>query len=331
VEEIAVISPHRLLASIAVAATALIALPSASLAQPVTIRVGHGSAAEEQLWLMKAKPDITPNQGKLYNLEFTLFRGGDTRYQAFEAGQLDMATGSGHSAIFAASQGMKFKVVAGLSRESSKGFVTQYMVLDGSPIKSIKDLKGKTIGNNAARSSIELWQRIALEKAGLNPNRDVNWAVVPFPSQGEAVRSGKLDLGAFPEPFATNEMRKGGMRTLFTSKDANPYDEDLMNIMVTEAFAAERPAVLRAFLADLVAATKYYLANERQAKQALLDSKLVMMPPEVFFNVKAYARTADCRVDVENLRRMQEDLLKHNFQKKRIDPASFVDLSFLPR
>ena len=323
------VSVGPLLFALALVTTTVAALPA--FAQPVTLRVGHGSAVEEQVWLMKAKPDITPNQGKVYNLELTLFRGTDTRFQAFEAGQLDIATASGHSAIFAASQGMKFKAVASVSRESSKGFVTQFMVLDGSPIKSVKDLKGKTVGNNAARSSIELWERVALEKAGLNPSRDVNWAIVPFPSQGEAVRSGKLDVGAFPQPFAANEMKRGGMRTLFTSKDANPNDEELILLIANESFALKNPAVLRAFLSDLVAATKYYLANERQAKQALLDSKMVNIPAEIFLNMPDNARDAACRIDVAALRHMRDDLLKHGYAKTSIDPASFVDLSYLPK
>ena len=325
------VSVRPLLSALAFVATAVAALPPAAFAQPVTIRVGHGSAVEEQVWLMKAKPAVTPNQGKVYKLEFTLFRGTDTRFQAFEAGQLDIATASGHSVIFAASQGIKFKAVASVSRESAKGFVTQFMVLDSSPIRSVKDLKGKTVGNNAARSSIELWERVALEKAGLNPNRDVNWAIVPFPSQGEAVRSGKLDVGAFPQPFAANEIKRGGMRTLFTSKDANPNDEELMLLLASESFAAKNPAVLRAFLSDLVAATKYYLANEREAKQALLDSKMVRIPAEIFLSMPDNTRTADCRIDVEALRHMRDDLLKSGFATKSIDPASFVDLSFLPK
>ena len=93
------VSVRPLPSPLALVATTVAALPSAAFAQPLTIRVGHGSAVEEQVWLMKAKPDITPNQGKVYNLELTLFRGTDTRFQAFEAGQLDIATASGHSAI----------------------------------------------------------------------------------------------------------------------------------------------------------------------------------------------------------------------------------------
>lgn len=302
-----------------------------SMAQPVPIRIGYGVAAEEQLWLMKALPSITPGQGKIYNLDMSAFRGTDQRFQAFEAGQLDLSTGSGHSALFAMSQGMKGRIVASVSRETKKGFSTQYMVLDSSPIKTIADLKGKTVGNNAARSSIELWARIAFQKAGLNPERDVQWAVVPFPAQGDAVRSGKLDLGAFPQPFAANEKRKGGMRVLFTSKDANPYDEELILLIAAEPFAQKQPVALRAFLADFVAATRYYLNNEKQAKQALLDAKLVLIPAETFFAMDDYERDPNANVDLPGLEKMQDDQLKAGFQKTRIDVKSVIDSSFLPK
>lgn len=35
-------------------------------AEPVTLRLGYGPAAEEQVWLLIAKPELGKNQGKLY-------------------------------------------------------------------------------------------------------------------------------------------------------------------------------------------------------------------------------------------------------------------------
>ena len=35
---------------------------------PPLIRMGRGFAAEEQLWLMSVRKDLTPNQGKRYEL-----------------------------------------------------------------------------------------------------------------------------------------------------------------------------------------------------------------------------------------------------------------------
>src|SRR5262245_9212865 len=93
-------------------------------AQAVKIRLGHGAAAEEQVWLMKAKPDITPNQGKAYTLDVFLFPGTDKRFQAYEAGALEVLTGTSHSALLAVSEGMNIKAVASVSRESTKGFVS---------------------------------------------------------------------------------------------------------------------------------------------------------------------------------------------------------------
>jgi ABC-type nitrate/sulfonate/bicarbonate transport system substrate-binding protein len=311
----------------AACATLTLAVPAA--AEPVTIRVGHGAAVEEQLWLMKAKPEVTPSQGKAYTLDFQLFRGTDQRFKAVEAKQLDVFTSSASSAIVAYSQGLRFKAVASISMESSKGFVTQYAVLAASPIKTIADLKGKTIGNNAARSSIELWARMALLKHGLNPDRDVNWAIVPFPAQGEALRSGKLDVAALPQPFAAAETARGGVRTLFTSKEGIPFDEELILLLVTEEFAARQGAALRAFMGDFVAATKFYVERPREARKALIDAKLVRIPEQLYVEMADNYRNPTARIDIEALKKAQDVMLAQGHQKTRVDPAAFVDVSYL--
>jgi ABC-type nitrate/sulfonate/bicarbonate transport system substrate-binding protein len=311
----------------AACATLTLAVPAA--AEPVTIRVGHGAAVEEQLWLMKAKPEVTPSQGKAYTLDFQLFRGTDQRFKAVEAKQLDVFTSSASSAIVAYSQGLRFKAVASISMESSKGFVTQYAVLAASPIKAIADLKGKTIGNNAARSSIELWARMALLKHGLNPDRDVNWAIVPFPAQGEALRSGKLDVAALPQPFAAAETARGGVRTLFTSKEGIPFDEELILLLVTEEFAARQDTALRAFMGDFVAATKFYVERPREARKALIDAKLVRIPEQLYVEMADNYRNPTARIDIEALKKAQDVMLAQGHQKTRVDPAAFVDVSYL--
>jgi ABC-type nitrate/sulfonate/bicarbonate transport system substrate-binding protein len=313
------------------ASAALLAFTVCAAAQPVTLRLGHGPAAEEQLWLMKAKPDLTPGQGKDYALDFQLFRGTDQRFKAVEAGQLDVFTGSASSSILAWAQGFDFKAIASVTRESDRGFVVQYMALEEAPIKSVADLRGKIVGNNAARSSIEMWARMALSKHGLNPDRDVSWAIVPFPSQGEAVRSKKIDIGAFPQPFAAAEMGKGGLRTIFTSREGMPFDEEVQLLLVPKEFASRQERVLRSFLSDFVAATKFYLEHPKEARQALLDSKMVRLPPELFLNMQDHYRDASARISVEAMKRAQDAMLKVGYQKQPVEIEKFVDMSFLPK
>jgi len=313
------------------AAAFAVALLSSASAEPLPIRLGYGPAAEEQLWLMHAKPDITPGQGKDYTLDFQLFRGTDQRFKAVEAGELDVFTGSSASCVLAWSQGFDFKAVASVTRESNLGFVTQYMVLADSPLRSVEDLKGKTVGNNAARSSIELWARMALIHHGLNPDRDVSWAIVPFPSQGDAVRAQKIDVGAFPQPFAAAEMGKGGLRTLFTSREGMPFDEEVQLILVTRDFSAKHPDALRSFLADFVAATRFYVDKPKEARQALLDSKMVRLPAELFLTMHDHYRDPSARISLEAMRNAQDAMLKVGYQKTPVNLDKFVDLSFLPK
>src|SRR4051794_19158087 len=92
-----------------------------ALAQPATLRLGYGTAAEEPLWLIVAKPELAKNQGKAYILDATRFTGSDKRGQAFEAGAIDLASSSANGVIFAAAEGVSAKIVASISRESPRG------------------------------------------------------------------------------------------------------------------------------------------------------------------------------------------------------------------
>jgi ABC-type nitrate/sulfonate/bicarbonate transport system substrate-binding protein len=319
----------RFAASIAFGAAAL-AWAAQCLAQPVTLKMGRANAAEENFWLMEARPDITPNQNKVYRLEITPFRASDATFRAFEAGQIDGGTASANAVLTAAAKGLDMRVVASLSMEANGGSVTQYMVKDDAPIKTIADLKGKTIGIVGYRSSIELWARAALAKGGLNPDKDVSWAVVPFPAMGGALRSGKVDVAGMPQVFSEPEAAKGGLRTLFTSKTGVPFDEELILIIMRPEIIKKHPGAVRAFLADLASATKWYLANPREAKQALVDKKIVGLAPEAYFKLPDYKRDPAARPNLKSLEQMQEVLVAHGFLERKSDLSKVVDLSLSP-
>lgn len=298
--------------------------------QPVTLKLGRANAAEENYWLMEARPDITPNQGKVYKLDITPFRASDATFRAFEAGQIDGGTASANAVITAAAKGLDLKVVASLSLEANGGSVTQYMVKADAPVKTIADLKGKTIGIVGYRSSIELWARAALAQGGLNPDKDVSWAVVPFPAMGPALRSGKVDVAGMPQVFSEPEAAKGGLRTLFTSKTGVPFDEELILIIMRPEVMKKQPEAVRAFLADLATATKWYLANPREAKQALIDKKIVGIAPEAYFKLPDYKRDPSARPNLKALEQMQDMLVAHGFLDRKVDMRKVVDLSLSP-
>jgi hypothetical protein len=74
----------------------------ARAADPPTLRIGYGSAAEEQLYVLLAKPDIGKNYGKAYRLEGSRFQSSTQRSQAFEANAIDLASSGAVGVLFAA-------------------------------------------------------------------------------------------------------------------------------------------------------------------------------------------------------------------------------------
>jgi ABC-type nitrate/sulfonate/bicarbonate transport system substrate-binding protein len=298
------------------------------------IRLGRGFAAEEQLWLMSVRPDLTPNQGKRYQLKQILFQANPERFQAYLAGELDAGTAPGMALIPARTQGMDVKIVASVCLEGVGGqyFTTVYMVKDDGPVKSIKDLKGGTIGVVGIRTATDLWARAALINAGLVPDRDTKVVPMAFPVIGDAVRTGKVSAGTFVEPFYSAEMAKGGLRKLFTAVEAVGFEHELLDLFFSEKFLKQHPEAVRAFLADYVAVTKYYLANMEQAKRDLHKAGFVRTPVDIYVKNSDWKRDPNARVNVDSLKKLTTFMLeKLQWLDKPVNVDAMVDQSFLPK
>jgi len=306
----------------------------AAAQEPTLIRLGRGFAAEEQVWLMSARPDLAPNQGKKYQLKQILFQANPQRFQAYLAGELDAGTAPGLSVIFARAQGVDMKIVANVCQEAAgpNWFSTTYMVKDDGPVKSIQDLKGGTVGVVEYKTATDLWARAGILNGRLVPDKDVKVFSLGFPAMGESVRSGKIQAGTFVEPFYSAEMAKGGLRKLFTAREAVGYDHELLDVWFGEKFLKAHPDVVRAFLADYVAVTKYYLANTEQAKRDLHKAGFVRTPVDIYVKNADWKRDPDARVNVDSLKKLATFMHdKLQWLEKPVNVDQMVDQGYLPK
>jgi ABC-type nitrate/sulfonate/bicarbonate transport system substrate-binding protein len=313
---------------------ALLFTLTAMAAEPPLIRFGRGFAAEEQVWLMSARPDLTPNQGKRYQLKQILFQANPQRFQAYLAGEIDAGTAPGLTVIFANEQGLDITMVASVCLEAAgkEWFSTTYMVKDDGPVKSVKDLKGGTIGVVGIKTATDLWARAGLLNAGLQPDKDTKVVPMAFPVIGDAVRTGKISAGTFVEPFYSAEVAKGGLRKLFTAAEAVGYEHELLDLWFGEKFLKSNPDAVRAFLADYVAVTQYYLANTAQAKRDLHKAGFVRTPLEIYLKNADWKRDPNARVNVESLKKLTVFMReKLNWLEKPVNVDALVDQSYLPR
>ena len=179
-------------------------------AAPVLIRyaTGGGSGTSEieimiyHEWMQK---NVLKAYGKEYTVDMTFTRGTPEAATLLAAGQADMVTLS--PPVFATSV-LKNIVPGGMTivsdnfQDGRPGYAQNtFFVLDDSPIKSSRDLKGRKVAINAFGSSVDLALRVKLKKDGIDPRRDLTIVEVAFPNQGAAIREKRVDCGILLQPF----------------------------------------------------------------------------------------------------------------------------------
>ena len=147
-----------------------------------TIRVGWTIPAEEaKYWIMR-RPDQFPNLGKTYKIEFTQFQGTAPMVQAMVAGALDCSTQAPLSLANGALQGgLQAYIIAQHVGERPGSFSVYWAVKDDSPIKTVADMKGKSVGTNVFGSGILGPMFLLLKKNGLDPQNDIKLVETGFP------------------------------------------------------------------------------------------------------------------------------------------------------
>jgi ABC-type nitrate/sulfonate/bicarbonate transport system substrate-binding protein len=124
--------------------------------------------------------------------------------------------------------------------------------------------------------------------------------------------------------------KQAKVRKIFDAKYGIPFDEELIVIAGKDEFLKKNAPAIRAFLEDVRDATKFYLEKPREARQILIDAKMVRVTPDVYLDMYDYYRDPTLRPDIEALKKIQEFQIKAGFQKKAADIDALVDASYLP-
>ena len=260
------------------AVAAVLASVSASQAQQ-TIRVGWTIPAEESKYWMMRRPAEFPDIGKTYNIEWTQFQGTAPMTQALAAGALDCATQAPLSlANGVVGGGLKAYIVAQHVYEKPGGFSVYWAVKDDSPIKTIADLKGKTIGISVIGGGTQGPLNILLKQNGIDPAKDIKLVEVGFAVSEDALRQGRVDAVNMNQPFAARAEAKGGIRKLFSLNQAMPNIVHILEACRAD-FVDKNPELAKMYVRDITSAMKKALANREETLKVV--SEVIKAPVAV--------------------------------------------------
>lgn len=199
------------------------------------------------------------------------FQSGPAIVQATGTGQVD----AGHSAITglanAAAAGVKVVGVADSQTEFTDAPLQQWFVLQGSPIRTIADLKGKKIGTNSLSGSFYYTALLAMRKHGLK-REDVQFVVLPHDRQEQALRARQIDVAGIIDPYTVAIAAAGNVRRLFTGAEILG-ERQFSLVFFAKKFVDEQPETVRKFLAGYRKSIAF-LAKEREQGNALMATAL---------------------------------------------------------
>ena len=323
-----------LLRVLAVAFTALILSGSALSAEPLKIRIGWVVTPAQLTPVLFKKKGILKHYGKSYVADPIRFRGSSLQITALAAGEVDIAALS-YSAFALAIQNANMqdiRAIADVFQDGAKGhFSVEYMVNKDSPIRTVKDLKGKRIATNAIGGAVDIAMRKHLRASGLEDKRDYTVTEVRFPNMGAMLKEKKVDMIGILVPF-TGRIKKTGARTIFTMKDAMGPSQ-MIFWTARGPFLKKNRAALIDFFEDQQRALRWFLdpKNRKEALDiiaAFTKRKAASFDPWLFTN-KDFYRDPNSRINVEALSNNIALQHKLGFLKKSIDVKAFIDMSFV--
>ncbi|WP_249347392.1 ABC transporter substrate-binding protein [Microbispora sp. H11081] len=192
--------------------------------------------------------------------------GGAVATQKLLGGSLDISLGAYVGTFLAQDKGAgKFKYVSDSYGAAPGAFVI--MVKKDSPIKSVADLKGKTIAVNVLNSVSQLTAEVQMKVAGVTatPNQFVEKT---FPDMPGALENGQVDAAAMVEPFITVVSKAGG-RIVVDEMTGPTENLPIAGWFTTEATAGKYPKAIAAFQRALGKA-QALVANDRKIVEETL-------------------------------------------------------------
>ncbi len=200
--------------SFALATTVLVGFSGVATAEDVTIRYLGGSGG---LSAHELAAELGYFEGTGITLENVGHAsGGPESLIALAGGSVDLGSAATAAVLNSIAAGNDF-VAAYPSNGITEEAQSIFYVLDGSPIKEIKDIVGKTIAVNTLGAHLEYAVREALHQQGLPPDA-ANLIVVPGPQLEQVLRSGQVDISAFgywQTTFEGAARQNGGITPVF--------------------------------------------------------------------------------------------------------------------
>jgi sulfonate transport system substrate-binding protein len=305
------------------------------VAEPLKIRIGWANTPATMSPLLFQKTDIMRYYGRSYTVEATQFAGTTPALVALRGGTLDIGSIS-FSNVGAAivQQGMHdLRIVADGNQGGVAGYASiPLYVRNDSPIRSIADLRGKTLAANSSGGAAGFGLRAALLRHGLADMRDYTLVESPFPTLVKMLLEGMADLVAMTAPFVYDPELRAKGRVLFTLESELGPIQQLITA-TRRSFIEQNRSVLVDFFEDYLISLRWFLDAAHRPEAIRILAGFTQLPVAQFegwaFDKGDFYHDPSARPNIPALKKNLAMLHELGLLAVALDPAPYVDLSLI--
>src|SRR5262249_35475763 len=180
-------------------------------------------------------------------------------------GELDFTIDPVFSIVTSVDSGEPIVALAGLHGGCLELFGTER-------VRSIRDLKGKTVVLLSEDAPERVFVSAMAAYVGLDPRRDIKWAVYPFDETKRLLAEGKVDayMAFPPEPQELRAKRIG--RVVVNTTTDRPWSEHFCCMAVgSREFVKKHPVATKRFLRAILKASDLCAREPDRVARYLVD------------------------------------------------------------
>jgi NitT/TauT family transport system substrate-binding protein len=257
--------------------------------------------------------------------DIILIPSGTQLAQVTVAGEIDIGSLNGSSAIAAALQGADLKIIG---NSGNKMVFSLYVRPE---IKNVDQLKGKKIGITRFGSAPDISVRYALRKYNINPDKDLTLIQLGFMATVAAGLQGGSIEGGVVSPPTQFAVDKAGFKELISITDMN-FAFPNPALVAVGSIIKSRPEVINRFMRAYVrgihrARTDPQFTYKSLAKYTKIQDAAVLQKAYEFYMSKVLEKAP--YINMAGVQNALEDLAKTVPAAKTAKHEQFVDHHFL--
>jgi ABC-type nitrate/sulfonate/bicarbonate transport system substrate-binding protein len=222
-------------------------------------------------------PELAEDLGYLGDVKLTWIGNtisGPQDIQAATTGDTDFGGAFNGAIVKLAAAKAPVKAVIGYYGANAQTF-NGFYVLDGSTIRTARDLVGKKIGVNTLGAHAEAVTKTYLARGGLTDAeiKQVQLVVVPPVNTEQSLRQGHIDVASLSQTLRDKAVERGGIHPLYSDFDLLGTFTAGSYVLRTD-FIKKNPDTVRAFVAGTAKAIEWTKTQPRDVVVARFEEIL---------------------------------------------------------